>query len=330
MLGATALASLLAPVAIPALAVADLVRLRTSLPSVRVFLFALQYLINDSVEILAAGPYWVLAGFGTRLRSPASVERHQRLQQWSLDLLERRAEQLLGLRIDLSDEDHASLVGENGLRPVIVISRHVSLFDAALPGLVTHRAGFTARGIIMAELLADPGFDLLYARLGSVFIPRNDGQSARKAIARMVDGAGRNTAYILFPEGRLFRPDALARSIERLSVSDPERAKRLGDLSSVLPPRPGGLLTLLEALPEADVVVVDHRGLDGHQRLADFIRSAPVDRPITVAVRRIPRSEIPSEPNAQTRWLDDLWLGLDRDLRRTGREWPGQPRRPVS
>lgn len=315
MLGATAIGLVAAPLAIPALAVADLVRIRTRLPSVRVYLFALQYLVNDSVEILAAGPYWLLAGFGTRLRSPTSIERHRRLQQWSTDLLEHRAGQLLGLRIDLPPEDLASLVGTRR-RPVIVVSRHISLFDAALPGLVAHRAGYTSRGIIMAELLADPGFDLLYGRLGSVFIPRDGGKSSAQTIARMVDGADGNTAYILFPEGRLFRPDALERSMERLRGSDPERAKRLGDLSAVLPPRPGGLLTLLDALPDADVVVLDHRGLDGHRRLADLIRSAPVDQAITVTVRRIPRPEIPTDPTDRTRWLDDLWLGLDRGLRR--------------
>lgn len=317
MLGATALGLAAAPLAIPALAVADLVRMRTRLPSARVYLFTLQYLVNDSVEILAAGPFWVLAAFGTRLRSSASIERHRRLQQWSLDLLERRARQLLGLRIHTSAEDLASLVGQHGLRPVIVVSRHISAFDAALPGLVTHRAGYSSRGIIMAELLRDPGFDLIYGRLGSVFIPRDGGETAKRAIARMVDGADEKTAYILFPEGRLFRPDALERSIGRLSATHPERAKRLRGLSSVLPPRPGGLLTLLDALPDADVVVLDHRGLDRYQRLADLTRSAPVDRPITITVRRIGRAEIPSDPAAQIRWLDDLWLGLDRDLSRS-------------
>lgn len=314
VLGVTVLAVVVAPVAIVALTVVDVVRTRTRLPSVRVYLFALQYLLNDSVEILAAGPYWLLAGFGTRLRSRVSIERHRRLQQWSLDLLERRAERLLGLRIDVAPEARAVLAGDGGRGPVILISRHVSMFDAALPGLVAHRAGYVSRGIIMAELLADPGFDLLYGRLGSVFIPRDDGPSARRAIAQMVDGAAPNTAYVLFPEGRLFTPDAQKRSIERLAGSDPERARRLRSLSSLLPPRPGGLTTLLDVLPDADVVVLDHRGLDNRRTLAEILRSAPADRPIMVTARRIARAEIPSDPAARTRWLDELWIALDRDL----------------
>ncbi len=317
MLGATALALIAVPVVIPLLAILDIVRARRRLPSVRVYLFALQYLVNDSVEILAAGPYWLLAGFGTRLRSSASVERHQRLQQWSVDLLERRADQLLGLRIDMSADDRAALAGPDGAGPVIVISRHVSLFDASLPGLVAGRVGYSSRGIIMAELLADPGFDLLYGRLGSVFVPRDGGREATGAIARMVEAADDNTAYVLFPEGRLFRPEILERSVGRLAASDPERAERLRGLSHVLPPRPGGLITLLAALPTADVVVLDHRGLDRHRRLVEFTRSVPVRETITVTARRVPRSDIPSGPGEQARWLDDLWLDLDRELAQT-------------
>lgn len=314
MLAATMLALVAVPLALPALAAADLARARTRLPSVRLYLFALQYLVNDSVEILAAGPYWMLAGFGSRLRAPSSIERHQRLQQWSLDLLERRAGQLLGLRIEMSSEDHAALRGPDERQPVIVVGRHVSLFDASLPGIVTHRAGYASRGIIMAELLADPGFDLLYGRLGSVFIPRDGGPSTTAAITEMVGGAHPATAYLLFPEGRLFRPEVLDRSIGRLTTTDPERADRLGGLTHLLPPRPGGMLTLLDTLPEADVVVLDHRGLDRYRRLTDIARSAPITKPITVTARRIPRSQIPSDQAARIRWLDDLWLALDWDV----------------
>ncbi len=304
-------ATLALPLALPALAVADLIRGRRRLPSIRVYLFALQYLLNDSAEILLAGPLWLAAGMGTGLGRPASINRHRRLQQWSLDLLERRAAQLLGLRVET-----AGPFGPDRHRPgpVIVISRHVSLFDASLPGIVYHRAGYAVRGVIMAELLADPGFDLLYSRLGSVFIPRDGGPAATEAIATMVDGAARQTAYGIFPEGRLFRPEVLDRSLTRLSQSDPERAERLSPLRNLLPPRPGGLLALLDALPTADVVLLDHRGLDRYRHLTDFASRAPVDQPITVTARLKARADIPDDRAGRIRWLDDLWLALDQEL----------------
>ena len=123
----------------------------------------LQYGINDSVEILLAPAYWMLAGFGTRLDQPTSIVRHERLQHWSIEVLARRAEQLLGLRLDIDPASAAALTPG----PVIVLCRHVNIVDASLPTLLYQRLGYRTRGVIMAELLADPGFDLIYGRTAS-------------------------------------------------------------------------------------------------------------------------------------------------------------------
>lgn len=309
-MGTTVAALVVAPLALPVLAAADASRGRLKLPSVRVYLFSLQYLINDSVEIILAPLYWLAAGFGTRLGAEASLARHERLQWWSVRLLVKRAEQLLGLRVKVAAGSNDHL----GPGPVIVLSRHASLFDASLPGLLYAQHGYRVRGIVMAELLADPGFDLLYGRLGSVFIPRDDGSAARTAVAAMTANADERTAYVIFPEGRLFRQDALSRSLERMAARDPARAERLAGLRHVLPPRPGGLQTLLAALPTADVVVVDHRGLEAFTHLAALTVSAPVDSTVEISARRIARSEIPEGPAAQVAWLDHLWLDLDAGL----------------
>ena len=317
MLAATTVALVGLPLIVPTLVVVDLVRVRPhgrrGLALVRVYLFLLQYMINDSVEIVLAPFLWVRAGLGTQLDSAASIARHERLQWWSLELLERRAHQLLGLRLDLDADAAAGWLAPG---PVVVVSRHVSLFDASLPGVVCRRAGFRARGVIMAELLADPGFDLLYARLGSVFIPRDDGPRARSAIERMTaTSASRSdeTAFVIFPEGRLFRPDRLERARSRLAERDPDRAERLQGLTRLLPPRPAGVRALLDALPGADLVVLHHRGLDRFARLTDLVAAAPVGAPVTVWLDRIDRSTIP-EGEAFGPWLDQLWLDLDRDL----------------
>ncbi len=298
MLGATLVAFVALPLLLPLLAVFDLVRGRFRFPSVRTYLFVLQYLFNDSAEIVLAPAYWLRPELG------------RRLQRWSVSSLERRADQLLGLRIEISDDDLAAL----SPGPVIVLSRHVSLFDASLPGLLYQRHGFDVRGVIMAEMLADPGFDLLYQRLGSVFIPRDNGEQARAAIETMSDGADDLTALLLFPEGRLFRRSVRDRLLARLTEPDPARADRLGGLENVLPPRPGGFLTLLAANPSADVVLIDHRGLDRFRRLADVAAAAPVDVPVEVTVQRFSRSELPTDPADQVAWLDQLWLGLDASL----------------
>jgi len=307
MLGATAAALVLAPVIVPAALAWDAVRLRWQLPTIRVYLFVAQYLINDTIEILAAGPLWVIAGFGTRLDRPASRRRHERLQAWSIAVLARRADRLLGIRIDTDrDIDKALTPG-----PAIVMCRHVSLFDASLPALLYQQLGYHTRGVIMAELLADPGFDLLYQRAGSVFIPRDNEAGASDLAARAGADLDERTVAVIFPEGRLFKLDALARSLARLTERDPDRAERLAGLRHLLPPRPGGLNALLDAAPTADVVVINHAGLDRYPTFADVSRNVPLGLAIRVTARRIDRQDIPTEIAERTAWLDALWLDMD-------------------
>jgi 1-acyl-sn-glycerol-3-phosphate acyltransferase len=310
MLGATLLGLATLPVLIPLLVVADLLRLRWRLPSVRVYLFVLQYGVNDSFEILAAPVLWVVAGFGTGLAGEASIRRHERIQRWSVDVLARRAERLLGVRIEIAPADLDRL----GPGPVIVLCRHVNLLDASLPALVYQRLGFRVRGVIMAELLADPGFDLLYGRLGSVFVTRDHDPEARRAVARLADDLDGDTAAVIFPEGRLFRADVLARALARLAQTDPGRAERLARLRHHLPPRPGGVMSLLEGAPHADVVLLTHTGLDEFPSFAALARGVPLRRPVRVVVRRFAASAVPVDWADRVRWLDDAWLAADETV----------------
>ena len=250
MLAATSLGVLTLPITVVLAVAADVVRLRCRLPTVRVLLFLVQFGLNDSAEILLAPFYWVLAGFGTRLDSRPSVDRHQRLQTWSLTNLAGRADRLLGLRIKIDDDGRAALA----TGPAIVLCRHVNIVDASLPALLCQRLGYRTRSVIMAELLADPGFDLLYGRTGSVFIARDNGPEAQAMINGLVQGAGPDTVPVIFPEGKLFRPERLPRSLGRLCDRGPARAQMFAGLRNVLPPRPGGFLALVDALPAVDVV----------------------------------------------------------------------------
>lgn len=307
MLGATAAALVLAPVLVPAAAAWDVVRGRRRLPTVRAFLFVAQYLVNDSVEILLAGPLWVLAGFGRRIHHPASQRRHARLQSWSIGVLARRADRLLGVRLDVPTADAARLAPA----PAVVLCRHVSVFDASLPALLYQRLGYHTRGVVMAELLADPGFDLLYQRAGSIFIARDDDPAARDQASRVAADLDAGTVAVIFPEGRLARAELIGRSLARLAERAPDRAARLSGLRHLLPPRPGGFGALLDAAPDADVVVINHAGFDRTPGIRDIARHAPLEAPIEVQVERYPRSAIPSAPDARERWLDDLWLRMD-------------------
>jgi Acyltransferase len=162
---------------------------------------------------------------------PTSIARHERLQRWSVDVLARRAERLLGLRLEIDPDSAAALIPG----PVVVLCRHVSIVDASLPTLLYQRLGYRTRGVIMAELLADPGFDLIYTRTGSVFIPRDNGPEAIAMVRGLGQSVDSTTAVVIFPEGRLFRPDHLERAKARLALENPERATRLDSLRHVMP-----------------------------------------------------------------------------------------------
>lgn len=289
------------PILAPAAVLVDIVRLKLKMPTLRIYLFLLQYLFNDSVEVLLAPFLWV-----TR----ASLTTHHRLQWWSVNLLVKRAGQLLGITV-IIDETALSAVAPG---PVIVVSRHVSIFDSSLPALLCNNAGLRTRGLIMAELLADPGFDIIYSRLGWAFIPREDGPAALSEVRKLASGSDEETALMIFPEGRLFRPEVLERSLAKLAKSAPERAARLSSLQHSLPPRPGGFLALLAAAPDADVVVVSHRGLDKFGGIADLAAAVPADSKVTVSARRIARVEIPQAAEDQVAWLDQLWLDQEAGL----------------
>ena len=306
MLAVTVVGVLASPVILAVAVVVDLAKCRFRLSTVRVALFLLQYAINDTIEILLAPLYWVLAGFGTRLDQPNSVRRHERLQHWSVDVLARRAERLLGLRLDIDAPSTAALTPG----PVIVLCRHVNIVDASLPTLLYQRLGYRTCDVIMAELLADPGFDLIYTRTGSVFIPRDNSSDSRAMVRELGHGVDTTTAVVIFPEGRLFRADRLERATTSLALENPDRAARLAQLSHVLPPRPGGVLALLDTIP-ADVVVIAYAGLDRFASFTELAKAVPLRTPIHVTAWRIPADQVPVGDANRIAWLDEQWVLVD-------------------
>jgi hypothetical protein len=65
----------------------------------------------------------------------------------------------------------------------------------------------------------------------------------------------------------------------------------------------------------ADVVFCVHSGFDGIRSFQDFFWGGLIDRTIEVEFWRVPAESIPSDRNAQARWLYDQWSRVD--------EWVG-------
>jgi len=100
--------------------------------------------------------------------------------------------------------------------------------------------------------------------------------------------------------------------VQSIAKRDPELAERAKRLLHVMPPRPGGLRALLEASPGTDVVVIAHAGFEGFSTIKDIVTNTPIGRQVEFRLKRVPRSEIPTEDPAFTNWLFDQYEWIDR------------------
>jgi 1-acyl-sn-glycerol-3-phosphate acyltransferase len=147
-----------------------------------------------------------------------------------------------------------------------------------------------------------------------VFVDRASDDSQRE-IAR-VQALARDLSprdgVLIYPEGTRFSEAKRARVLERLArEGDAKQLEYARSLHSVLPPRPGGALGLLEAAPQADVVVCAHTGFEGAATLAQIWRGELLHRTIRVRFQRIPRTAIPTSRAEQARWLRERWQEID-------------------
>jgi len=88
-------------------------------------------------------------------------------------------------------------------------------------------------------------------------------------------------------------------------------ARQAARLGHVLPPRPSGTLSAIEAAPQADLVIVAHTGLDHLDSAAAVWNGIPLQRPLRVTWWRVPAGDVPSGKDARTEWLNAQWARVD-------------------
>jgi len=301
--GVAVAALALTAVLLPVLAmtvVVDLLRAKPRLPLARMVLFGFCWAWLELAGVTAAGLLW-LAG---RRRD---VLVHQRLQAWWAGRLMAALRVTCGLRVDL-DGVEALVPG-----PVIMLVRHASLADSLLSAWVVLEAGMWPRVVMKKELLVDPCLDIVGHRLPNCFVDRQATDSAPElaAIAAMGTGLGAHDVAVIFPEGTRVNPAKRARALTKIGGVDPSRSERLSGLRHLLPPRPAGTQALLDAVPDADVVVGWHVGFEGLDTFGGII--ARLGRPVTpvrICLRRVGRDSVP-QGEGFAAWLDGTWLEVD-------------------
>jgi 1-acyl-sn-glycerol-3-phosphate acyltransferase len=143
----------------------------------RLFWFGLTWLVLESAALVASLGLWIASGFGGRLHTEASMDRHYALIRWFLGVLFRVALRVFRLRVQIEEPPAtAEELGARLTRPVIVLSRHAGPGDSFL--LVHHLLSLYRRKpriVMKAALQYAPSLDVVINRLPHAFVhPRRE------------------------------------------------------------------------------------------------------------------------------------------------------------
>jgi 1-acyl-sn-glycerol-3-phosphate acyltransferase len=222
---------------------------------------------------------------------------------------------LFGLRFEVEGLELA------GPGPVLVMIRHASIIDNALPDAIVGRAhGLGFRFVIKRELQMLPTIDIGGRWVPTQFVRRASDDIAAE-LERMRDltvNMSSHDGLLIYPEGTRWTPEKLARAKAIIAERQPEIAPLAARLKNVLPPRLGGPVVLLESARDADVVIFGHFGLDGFEYVSDIWSGGLVGTTVRLKFWRFPAAEVPSNRNELIAWLYDRWQELD--------DWIGEVR----
>ncbi|MEA2440882.1 MAG: hypothetical protein QOH76_2306 [Thermoleophilaceae bacterium] len=223
---------------------------------------------------------------------------------------------LFGLTFEIEGLEHA------GPGPVIVLMRHASIIDNAVPdAVVGYTHGLGLRFVLKRELEMLPTIDIGGRWVPTVFVRRaSDDPAAEVAVLRrLAHDLGEGEGVLIYPEGTRHTDAKLARAQEVIAERQPAIAPLAARLRNVLPPRLGGPLALLEEGRDADVVVCAHVGLDGFEYIRDIWGGGLVGTTVRMRFWRFPAAEVPAGEDERVRWLYEKWQMLD--------DWVGEHRR---
>jgi 1-acyl-sn-glycerol-3-phosphate acyltransferase len=292
-----------APLWLPVAILVDLVRQSRGV-ALRSAAAITVYLSCEIMGIVASGGLWAWKSI-FHVDAETWTDIHFRLEAWWGTTLFRAAVQLFGLHLEV--EGDADL----GRGPYLLMLRHASTIDTLLASALVSRAhGLRLRYVLKRELLWDPCLDIVGHRLPNVFVDRfsDDSSLEIRRVQELARDLGPRDGILIYPEGTRFSTTKRQRVLARFDQNgDAKMLEYARSLDLVLPPRPGGTLGLLEAAPEADVVVCAHTGFEGAASLAELWKGALVHQVIRVQFRRIARAEIPAARDARIAWILEEW-----------------------
>jgi 1-acyl-sn-glycerol-3-phosphate acyltransferase len=112
---------------------------------------------------------------------------------------------------------------------------------------------------------------------------------------------------MIFPEGTRYTASKREKLMEKIADKDPLLATRAAELTHVLPLRLGGTNALIEAAPNADIVICAHTGYEHTERLQDFVNGGLYRAQVHVKFWRIPASEVPQNLDERAAFFHAEW-----------------------
>jgi 1-acyl-sn-glycerol-3-phosphate acyltransferase len=305
----------LSPVLFAAGAVVDMfmwARRRKPWMAVRLLAMLWWFLVGEVFALAGLAVIWLRSrGRDSRLRR----ERVFSIKRSWLSSHLRGIRTLFAMRFEVEGLELA------GPGPVLVMIRHASIIDNALPDVIlggAHGLGF--RFVIKRELQRLPTIDIGGRWVPTLFVRRASGDTARELdrLRQLTVNLGSDEGLLIYPEGTRATPEKVARAKAIIGERQPELLALAEPLQHLLPPRLGGTLALLESARGADVVIFGHVGLDGFQYISDIWSGGLVGATVKMRFWRFPAAEIPVEREELIRWLYGCWQMLD--------DWVGQAR----
>ncbi len=288
------------PLWAPLVVAADLLTRRFRLPTLRIGIFTVVYLTFEWIAMARAAQLTLTGRRGDR---PA----HDRMQCWWIGNLLDAADRILGISIEWPEID----LPENQF---IIVSRHASAADAVIPAYwMTNHLKRPVHYLLKAELGLDPALGIYGRRLGNHFVRRGDSrQRELEAITDLGHQALPRSATVIFPEGTYATDETRERIRSSLAAKGPSEALGLAlELDVLLPPKPAGLLALLDAMPEADVVFIAHIGLEGVAEVSGIRKRTPLPHPVQLQTWTIRRADLPAGEEERIVWLNDQWRHME-------------------
>jgi 1-acyl-sn-glycerol-3-phosphate acyltransferase len=309
------LLTFLAPVLLVLAATVDLalwLRRRKPWMAVRLLAMLWWFLVGELYGLLGLLAIWVLSGGRDGARRRDRVYRLKR--RWLRSHL-AGIRALFGLSFEIEGLELA------GPGPVLVMIRHASIIDNALPDAILGRAhGLGFRFIIKRELQMLPTIDIGGRWVPTLFVRRGSGDTAGELerMQALTVNMSPQDGLLIYPEGTRWTMEKLARAKAIIAERQPELAPLADRLQNLLPPRLGGSIALLEAARDADVVIFGHVGLDGFEYISDIWSGGLVGSTVHLRFWRFGAAEVPSDRDELIMWLYDRWQELD--------DWIGEMR----